>query len=103
MDIKVAHKVIFNHFMAYLSSEVVKKQLKTARDILPRISYTYIKSPDNLHIGRAILSKGNMFMPENCDAQLNLEYSINRITHVQIMYHIKEKELNNLKSWILDK
>jgi hypothetical protein len=100
-------QIIFDQFMEYLSSEKSQKQLGIAEDILLDMLYIYMTSSDKVHIGRAILGKEPSLLPNECDAQLNLEYSVEGRTYVQIRYHKHQDEngickLSNPESWILE-
>ena len=102
---ELAHAKVFDRFIDYMISDEVKKKLDFATDILPDMLYTYVRSPDKVHIGRAILWLGNGLRPEWSDAQLNLEYDIDGKTYLQIRYHKKAKipyMLSDPKSWEID-
>ena len=86
-------------FMEFLSNQT---QLLSPRDLLYGMIYTTISSPDGINTGKASLWKG-VLLPENCDAQLNLEFSIRGKTYVQIRHHDKTCNLlSNKYSWSIE-
>ena len=95
-DVRDLQKRLFKMFI-----EFMKRQDKITKvsDMVPGLQYVWVRSPDRIHTGRAILWKGvpllNEMEGKKTDAQINVEISVsidkpnNRYTHTRIWHHKK--------------